>query len=207
MAVAKPFGLAPVRTVDANMFSEQGSIYNILSSDANAWYIGDAFLSTNNADANGIPAMKKATVGTETLRGVMAGAIVPAPNQVSLVGSALSLENTGIPATKASAYYILGIDDPGIIYMIQDDGITSGSLVAANANKNFSLTITNGATLQSASGTVMLSSSLATTAGLNMKAFGLAQVINQGAANVFGVFALWFCKINQHELNGATAGV
>jgi hypothetical protein len=207
MAVAKPFGLAPVRTVDANMFSEQGTFYNVLSSDANAWYIGDAFLSTNNADANGIPAMKKATVGTETLRGVMAGAINPPPGAVSLVGTALALENTAIPATKASAYYILGIDDPGVIFMIQDDGITTGSLVAANANKNFSLTITAGATLQSASGSVMLSSSLATTAGLNMKAFGLAQVLNQGAGNVFGAFALWLCKINQHELNGATAGV
>ena len=207
MAVAKPFGLAPVRTIDTNMFTEQGSLYNVLSTDANGWYIGDAFLSTNNADANGIPAMKKATVGTETLRGVMVGVINPAPNQVSLYGAALSLELTSIPATKTQAYYILGVDDPSVLFAIQDDGLTAGSLVAANANKNFSLTIANGATGQSASGTVMLSTSLATTAGLNMKAFGLQQVLNQGATNVFGVFALWLCKINQHEFQGNTAGV
>jgi hypothetical protein len=206
--VAKPFGLAPQRTTDANFFSEQGTFYSLAAADANAWYIGDAFLSTNNADANGLPAMKKATVGTETLRGVMLGNINPPPGQVTLQGISLALENTAIPASKNSVvYYILGADDAGIVFTIQDDGITTGSLVAANANKNFSLTITNGATLQSNSASVMLSSSLATTAGLNMKAMGLAQTSWQGQTNAFGGFGLWLCKINQHEFMGNTAGV
>jgi hypothetical protein len=189
------------------MFNEQGTVYYIRSADANAYYVGDAVLSTAQGDTNGVPGMIKATVGTETLRGVMMGAYFPAPGAVSLAGAAVTDGNIGIPATKAQAYYILVADDPSILYIIQDDGITGASLVATNANKNFSLTIAAGATLQSHSGTVMLSSSLATTAGLNMKALGIAQVVNQGNAPAFGAFALWNAKINQHEFQGNTAGV
>jgi hypothetical protein len=108
-----------------------------------------------------------------------------------------------IPATKTHAYYVMVDDDPSSIFCIQDDGITTGKLVAASCNLNFSLTVTAGATTSSASATVILSSSFATTSSLNMKAMGLLQI----PGNVFGAYARWVCRINEHELGQPTAGV
>jgi len=165
-AVAKPFGLAPVRTADANNFNQAGTRYHIPSSNGSAFYIGDTVISAANADTNGVPDVAKA-IGTSTVRGVIVGVEPAQVGNVSLVGASLTLENTAIPATKTQDYYVYVVDDPGVVFMAQDDGITTGNLVASGANKNTSLTITAGSTLQSASGTVILSSSIATTQGLS----------------------------------------
>jgi hypothetical protein len=116
---------------------------------------------------------------------------------------------TSIPATKTKDYYAFVADDPDTLFTIQDDGITTANLVATNANKNFSLTVAAPSLGYQLSGTVLLSSSLATTVGLNMKAMGLAQVpaIAGGGSNAFGAYAIWMCKINQHELMGNQVGV
>jgi hypothetical protein len=205
-AVAKPFGLAPVRTMDANNFNQAGTRYYIPSTDGSQYAIGDTVISLAGADANGVPGIAKA-IGTSTVRGVIIGFEPAQVNAVSLVGASLTLENTAIPATKTQAYYAFVVDDPGVLFMAQDDGVTTGNLIAANANKNTSLTITNASTLQQASGTVILSSSIATTQGLSWRLLGLAQTLNQGQVNAFGGFGLWLLKANQHELGGNTAGI
>jgi len=70
--VAKPFGLAPVRTADANNFNQAGTRYYIPSGDGSAYYIGDTVISAAGADANGVPQIAKA-IGTSTVRGVIIG--------------------------------------------------------------------------------------------------------------------------------------
>ena len=202
MAIARPFGLQPIRTVDGNQFNFQVSTYMIPSGDGSVYSIGDAVKSAANADLNGISAVQKA-VGTDILRGVIVGVINPAPNLPSIQGVLIDNTITSIPASKTKNFYVAVADDPSLVFAIQDDGITLGNLVAANANKNFSLTIANPSQPQQDSATVMLSSSLAVTAGLNMKAFGLQQF----PGNVFGAFAIWLSKINQHEFQGNTAGI
>jgi hypothetical protein len=206
--VAKPFGFAPVRTLDANMLNQQATRYYIPSSDGSAFYIGDMVKVSagTGADLAGVPQVVK-SAGTDTGRGIIVGVEVANVNAPSLAGASLLLENVAIPASKGKDYYVYVIDDPGVLFQIQDDGITTANLVAANANKNFSVTVTAGATLQSASGSVMLSSSLNTTQALNWRAIGLYQGLNNGQANAFGAFALWLCKWNQHDLNGNTVGV
>ena len=196
-----PFGLQPVRGMGSYAFNAQGTTYRIPSDDGSAYYLGDAVIAANGADANGVPNVAKAT-GTATLRGVITG-ILPVYPGVSIQGLPLSLENMNIPATKAHDYYVIVEDDPSCMFCIQDDGITTAKIVAASANKNFSLTITAGATVQSLSGTVILSSSFDTTSTLNMKAVGLAQIPN----NTFSAYAKWLCRINMHELTGGVAGV
>ena len=206
--VAKPYGFAPVRTIDTNMFNGQSTRYYIPSSDGSAFYIGDMVKVSagTGADVAGVCQVVKAA-GTDTIRGIIMGVEVANVNAPSLQGASLLLENTAIPASKGKDYYVYVMDDPEVVYQIQDDGITTGNLVAANANKNFSVTVTAGATLTSDSGSVLLSSSLATTQGLNWRALGLYQGLNNGAQNAFGAFAYWLCKCNQHDLNGNTVGV
>ena len=196
----KPFGLAPVRSISGT-WSQQVTRYYIYASDTDPWYIGDACISAAQGDALGTPGIAKAT-GAQTLRGVVVGFEPADQLQASLVGSALSLENTSLPATKTKAYYAYVVDDPGVVFSIQGDA-TATNQVATNSNKNFSLTIANGATAQSNSATVMSSSTIQTTNSLNMKAMGLLQV----PGNAYGAYAIWQCKINLHELSasGTTA--
>jgi len=198
----KPFGLAPVRSLAANKFNEGGTRYYIPSTDTLAYYIGDLVLSVAAGDANGVPGVIKATAGTETVRGVIVGVEVANVNGVSLVGSALSLENTNVPATKAKDYYVYVVDDPGVLFSVQGDATATNQTVA-NGNKNFSFTITAGSTAQSCSASVVNSSTIATTSSLNGKLVGLLQIPN----NSTGAYAVWQCMLNQHELQGGTAGV
>tara|TARA_R110000868_G_scaffold117755_2_gene312839 strand:+ start:745 stop:1353 length:609 start_codon:yes stop_codon:yes gene_type:complete len=196
----KPFGLAPVRSISGT-WSQQATRYYVYSSDTDPYYIGDAVISAAQGDANGTSGIAKAT-GAQTLRGVVVG-VEPA-NQlgISLQGTVLDLSIDSIPATKTRAYYVYVVDDPGVVFSIQGDA-TATNQVATNSNKNFSLTIANGATTVSASATVMSSSTINTTDSLNMKAMGLLQT----PGNAYGAYAVWQCKINLHELSasGTTA--
>jgi hypothetical protein len=196
-----PFGLQPVRGGGGYAYNAQGTLYRIPSTDNSAYYLGDPVKTVAGADTNGVPNVIICG-GTDIVRGIIVG-ILPVYPGVSIQGTPLSLENMNIPATKAHDYYVIVDDDPTSIFSIQDDGITSAKLVAASANLNFSLTITAGATAQSVSATVILSSSFAVTSSLNFKAMGLLQIPN----NTFGAYAKWLCRVNVHELTGSTAGV
>lgn len=192
----KPFGFAPVRTI-AGTWSEQATVYYIPSTDNSAYYIGDVVISAAAGDANGIPGVAKATVGTETPRGVIMG-VLPVFQTPSIQGTQLSLEITSIPATKTHDYYVLVIDDPAVVFAVQGDG-TATNQTAANCNKNCSFTVAAGATTVSASGTVINSGSINTTNTLNVKLMGLQQIPN----NAYGAYAVWLAKFNLHELSAA----
>ncbi len=197
-----PSGLQVLRGGGAYDFNAQGSLYVVTAGDTNAYYLNDAMIVAAGGDANGVPAINKSG-GTGPQRGSLQ-AIFPVNvnTPVSLAGTALSLENTNIPATKAAAYYVLVDDDYTTVYSVQDDGITTGSLVAASCNLNSSLTVTAGASTTSPSGSVLLSSSFANTNSLAFKLFGLVQQSN----NAYGAFARWQVRINVSDMtpSGAT---
>ena len=196
-----PFGLQVLRAGGAYDFNAQGNLYVVTSGDTNAMYLNDAMVVAAGGDGNGVPAITKNTSGTGLLRGSLQ-AIFPVYAGTSIAGTALSLETTNIPATKAANYYVLVDDDPTTVYMVQDDGVTTGNLVAASCNLNSSLTITAGASTTSPSGTVLLSSSFATTQTLCMKLFGLVQGQSggAGAGNAYGAYAKWQARINTSDM-------
>ncbi len=200
--VNKPQGLQVFRAGGTYSYNAQGSLYSIPANDGTAYYLGDAVMAAASSDANGVSNVKYATSGTVTLRGAITG-ILPVYPGVSLAATALNLESAYIPATKAGIWYVLVDDDAHSVFSITDDGITTGSLVAASANLNFTLSLAAGATTNSLSGTTILSSSFATTNTFNMKAQGLVQA----PGNVYGAYALWQARINEHELMGAQAGI
>ncbi len=197
-----PFGLQVLRAGGVYDFNAQGNLYVVTAGDTNAMYLNDALMVAAGGDANGVPAITKNTAGTGLLRGSLQAILPTLYNPVSLVGTALDLEETNIPATKLRAYYVVVDDDPNTMYMVQDDGITTGNLVAASCNLNSSLTIAAGASTTSPSGTVLLSSSFATTNSLVMKLFGLVQGASggAGAGNAFGAYAKWQAKINASDM-------
>lgn len=199
--VNAPIGLRPVKTFSAANWNEQANLYHIPSGDTSAYYIGDVVKSSANADANGVPDIAKA-LGTDTLRGVVVGILASVPYGISLQGATLDLANTFVPATKTRDYYVLVADDPNTIFEVQGDG-TATNQVAANVNKNCSLTVAAPTAPGQWSSTVVNSSTIATTNTLNIRLMGLVQK----PTNAFGAYARWLCKINLHELTVGTTGV
>jgi hypothetical protein len=198
-----PFGLSPYANADGSPWNQQVRRYYIPSTDNTAYYIGDVVKSLAGADANGVPGVV-AAAGTDTLRGVIVGVEVAAPEAVSLQGVDLSLSRANIPATKTRDYYVYVCDDPSTIFEVQGDS-TGTNQTAANSNKNASLTIAAPSnTALPYSATVINSGSINTTQGLNIKLMGLSP---RRPAGAFGANATWLCKINQHELMGNTAGI
>lgn len=199
--VNRPFGLRPVKTYSSGSWNEQANIYHIPSTDGSAYYIGDVVKSSAGADANGVPDVAKA-LGTDVLRGVVVGVLASVPYGISLQGATLDLANTFVPATKTRDYYVLVADDPHTIFEVQGDA-TATNQVAANVNKNCSLTVAAPTAPGQWSATVVASATIATTNTLNIRLMGLVQK----PGNEFGAYARWLCKINTHELGNAVAGI
>lgn len=200
--INQPFGLVPVQNRNGGEWNGCTRRYYIPQADASAYYINDAVKSAANADANGVPAVQKA-IGTDILRGVIVGVEVAAPEAPSMAGPDLGLSIVTIPAVKTRDYYVYVCDDPDVIFEVQGDA-AAGNQVAANANKNASLTITAPAAGIAYSATVVGGATIAVTAALNIKLCGLSQ---RRPTQGFGAFSIWLCYINQHELMGGTAGI
>ena len=119
----------------------------------------------------------------------------------SLVGVNLNLTVQNTPGVgKTQDYWLLVVDDPAVLFELQDDGLTA--LTATSANKNCSFTVTNPTSPQQNSATTLTTASVATTATLPIKMMGLVQKPN----NVFGANANWLVMINQHEFQGGIPG-
>lgn len=204
--VQSPFGMRVVGSLTGAPYMGRVTRYYIPSTDGNAYYIGDAVLSTNAGDASGVPAMVRATAGTETCRGIITGFeqanLVYPPGAVpSLGGINTSIVTTqvSLPATKSQDYYIYVADDPNVLFFMQGDG-TGTNQVSTKVNNNCSFTVAAPSTATyPVSASVITSSTIATTATLNIKLMGLAQI----PGNAYGAYATWVCMWNLHELSGA----
>ena len=195
-----PRGFVPSRYLNGAAWNGGANMYVIPAADALIYSIGDAVKSAANSDFNGIPAIQKANAG-DVVRGVIVGILLATPNNPSFTGTILDSTVQNTPAVKSRAYYALVVDDPTVIFEIQDDGLAA--LTATSANKNANFTVANPIAPSQNSQTVLATASVAVTATLPLKMIGLLQKANVA----FGVNATWLVRFNQHELMGNTAGV
>lgn len=204
--VVAPFGGRPVGSMSGTAYTGRVTRYFIVSTDPNAYYEGDMVISAAGADASGVPGCIKGTAGTEVPRGLIVGVeqanLVYPPGAVPNLGGInanIFSTQVSIPATKNQDYYVYVADDPHLMFFMQGDS-TGTNQVAANVNKNASITVAApGTATFPLSASVINSSAIATTNTLNVRLIGLAQIPN----NAFGANATWVCTWNTHELSGA----
>jgi len=193
----KPMGLSPVQYLSGAPWSGQARTYYIASTDVNAFAIGDPVASSGSADANGVPGITLATAGTgNPLRGVIVGL----GTKESLMADPNNLNTTVAPATKTQDYYALVVDDPNVIFEVQEIG-TGTYLTAAAVGLNANLA--SGANNGYASGWLVDNAGEGTGATIQVRLLGLVR--RQG--NAFGQYAKWLVKINNHELSAGTDGI
>jgi hypothetical protein len=207
-ALNRPFGLAPFRNLIATEHTAAVQRYRIPQADLVAYYIGDAVTQAAGADALGVPNVAK-SASTSAYNGVIVGVENPTVGGVSIQGTVIDDTITSVPATKTRDYYVWVADDPATLFMIQDDGVTGATLVAASARLNSSLSIAAPALGYQLSATTLLSSSFLASAVLNTKLIGLAQIpsLPGNVPNSFGPFAVWVVKANQHVYAAASVGI
>ena len=87
------------------------------------------------------------------------------------------------------------IDDPNQLFIIQNDGTSQ----ASNYGKNADVTVGTGNTTTGMSAVELDTSTIATTAALNLKIIGLYNV----PGNTVGEFAVVVVKINEHLYGSA----
>lgn len=199
--VIRPQGLQPVKSITGAPYNGQGNMYWIPQADTSQYSIGDLVQTIANSDTNGVPGVSKCATSATRIRGVVVGVYVVPPNGLpTLQGTTLPLEVVNIPATKLKDYYVLVVDDPSILFAVQDDGTTTLGQTAANKNINF--TVVNGAPY---SATVLTNASVAVTQALPLRIVGLLQ--SQANNTLATPYATWLVKINQHDLEGNTVGI
>lgn len=195
----RPSGFSPVSYLNGAKYSGAAREYSIASNDSNAYAIGDPVASSGTGDAAGVAGVTLATAGTgNAFRGIIvatrgikygAGMVDPA-----------SLDTTIIPATKTKVYYVLVADDPNLIFEAQEDSVGSNLAITDIGTNVNMIAGTNSGYI---SGWMVDSSSVATTATLQLKILGLAQRND----NALGTYGKWLVMINNHELRGGILGV
>lgn len=193
----RPAGLSPVGYLNGAPWTGGGRVYYIASNDTNALAIGDPVRSSGSGDTNGIAGVTLATAGT-AMRGVIAGIGTAPPGSGYFNPS--NLNTTVAPATKTVAYYALIIDDPNVIFEVQEIG-TGTALTADEIGLNCNLVA--GTNNGYVSGWLLTNTTEATTASLDVKLLGLSQKRD----NAFGAYAKWRVLINSHELRGGVLGI
>ncbi len=193
----KPMGLSPVQYLSGAPWNGQARTYYIASTDVNAFAIGDPVASSGSSDSNGVPGITLATAGdNNAIRGVVVGL----GTKESLMADPNNLNTTVAPATKAQDYYALVVDDPSVIFEVQEIG-TGTYLAAAQVGLNANLVA--GTNNGYASGWMVDNSGEGSGSTLQVKLLGLVRRQD----NAFGQYAKWLVKINNHELAAGTAGV
>lgn len=190
----RPSGLSPVRTITGAPWNQQANLYSIAAGYATALAIGDPVISSGTADSNGVPGIALAAA-TGPIRGVIVGL----GKYEGLMANPSNLDSTIRPASDPAEWFAMVVDDPNVIFEVQDSGATP--LAAADVGLNTDLVL--GANNGYVSGWTVDGTTKAVTATLQVRLLGLARRQD----NAFGQYAKWLVKINAHELAAGTAGL
>lgn len=199
-------GFTPVQYLNGAPWNGQTRLYSIIATYATALYVGDPVVSSGTADAGGIAGINIG-VGTGALRGVIT-ALYDSGRTTAPVGG-VSVGNIGNPnisyrpASHANVWYASVVDDPNVLFSIQEESGTT-QLAATEVGLNqISVSGTGNGYVSGWQLACTTTGTANTTNTLQLRLMGLVQA--PAGTNVFGAYAKWLVKINVHEL--ASIGV
>jgi len=178
--VNKAFGLRPIGNLSATGAQKQYG-YEIADNQAGTIFQGDLVALSAGFITRFLPATHTAAVG------VFNGCNYNDPTTGKPTFSNFYPGSVNITSGKIVADVV---DDPNQLFLVQCDA----DFVAADVGKNADVIGTGGSTTSGISTMELASSTLATTAALNLKVVGLYNDVN----NEFGTNAVVVVKINEH---------
>jgi hypothetical protein len=183
--IDKAFGLRPIGNLSATGAQKQYG-YQIADNQAGTIFQGDLVVLTGGFISKFLPASHSAAVG------VFNGCNYNDPTTGKPTFSNFYPGSVNITSGQISADVL---DDPNQLFLVQCDA----GFVAADVGKNADVIGTGGSTTSGISTMELDSSTLATTAALNLKVVGLYNDVN----NEFGTNAVVVVKINEHVYGSA----
>jgi len=183
--VNKPFGLRPLGNLSGTGSQKQYG-YEIADNQAGAIFQGDLVTLKDGYILQFNPATHTAAVG------VFNGCNYIDPTTGKPTWSNYYPGSVNITQGKIIAEVL---DDPSQMFVIQNDGDSAATDYGLNAD----IVIGSGSTTTGVSANVLDTSSIATTAALNLKIIGLWDVPN----NAVGTNAVVVVKINEHLYGSA----
>ena len=200
-----PRGLIPYETIWGQKYNGSFNTYYVPSSYATALYIGDPVkMVSGSNDTNGIPAVNLAASG-DTVRGIVIGII----NGGDMGAMNTVTRDLPVYHPASTAQYLAVVDDPNILFMVQDDASTQATAPNLWAGKNANLTAgSGGSTVTGYSSYQLQASSVATTNTLDLKIIRpLQQADNTiGTSANTNMNAKWLVKLNKSLWANQTAG-
>ena len=181
----KAFGLRPIGNLSATGAQKQYG-YEIADNQGGTIFQGDLVALSAGYITRFLPATHTAAVG------VFNGCNYIDPTTGKPTWKNYYPGSVNITSGKITADVI---DDPSQLFLIQVDA----GFVAADVGKNADVIGTGGSTTTGVSTMELNSSTLATTAALNLKVVGLYNV----PGNDFGTNAVVIVKINEHVYGSA----
>lgn len=183
-----PYGLQAVSYLNGAPYAGAARVYYVPVGNATALFFGDPLLGvTNSSDGNGVPTMEiAAAAGGTYVGGVFAGIANNAGQPT------ITVQQTQTPYLAAGqAAYIYVIDDPLVLFKIQEDSV-GGAMVSGAGGRNADLIAGTGSTVTGFSGWQLDSSTLQTTNTLQLRIIQALQEVD----NAIGVNCKWLVKIN-----------
>jgi len=183
--VDKAFGIRPLGNLSASGSQKQYG-YEIADNQAGAIFQGDLVTLKDGYILQFDPASHSAAVG------VFNGCFYTDPTTGKPTFSNYYPGSVNITQGKITADVL---DDPNQLFIIQNDGTSA----VANYGKNADIVVGTGSTTTGVSANELDTSSIATTAALNLKIVGLWDV----PGNAVGANAVVVVKINEHLYGSA----
>ena len=178
--IDKAFGLRAIGNLSATGAQKQYG-YEIADDQAGTIFQGDLVALSAGFITKFLPATHTAAVG-----------VFNGCNYIDPTTGKPTFKNYYPGSVNITAGKIIAdvIDDPNQLFLVQCDA----GFVAADVGKNADVVGTGGSTTTGISSMELNSSTLATTAALNLKVVGLYTDVN----NEFGTNAVVVVKINEH---------
>jgi hypothetical protein len=200
----KVSGLTPVKYLNGADWTGQANMYHINSADTNAYYVGDpvslvAGVEGVAGESYGLQTIQVGQVGAANV-GVVVG-VSSNPRGLGPIINPADLTKTWRPAAaQTTGWFALVVDDPQVVFEIQEQG-TGTVLTVAATSKNANFALAAPAAGSNVSGAYLNNATApATTNTYNLKLLGLSQKYDPSNAlyNTFGLYAKWLCLLNNH---------
>jgi len=183
-----PYGLRPYSYVWGAPYAGAVRVYAVPANNGTALYYGDPVkLITNSSDGNGV---QNVVIGTAAGGAYTLGSFMGIANNAGQTTIPV-LQNQTPYLAASQAAYVYVVDDPFVLYAIQEDSV-GGAMVSGASGRNADLIAGSGSTVTSQSGWLLDSSTLQTTNTLQLRIIQLLQEVD----NAVGTYAKWLVKLN-----------
>jgi hypothetical protein len=223
----KPSGLTPVKYLNGADWTGQANIYYIDgTTNADAFNVGDLVSPLAGLDAaSGLQTIGLTKAASSTICLGVAIAFGASPTLTTSLRGGPYIDPTNltlinVPATKVKNYFALVVDDPKVVYEIQETGAgttpaTSLTFTATSKNASFVYAApaagvaVSGTTLDNgvSSGHVPQTATTVTN-GFFLRILGLSQKYDPSIVNynTFGLYAKWYVKLINQAYEGTVVG-